>query len=628
VAKARKLIMTLALAVSAGCAATDGSTTTAAGSPATGEDGGAPVVCVAGAATKLCEGTTEVACNADGSVAGRRDCAKDNLSCFTTTGCAVCNPSTGSCDGNTARVCNAEGTAWVSSTACDPAKGEMCEPTTGTCESPCKTAEASSSYIGCEYWPTTTVNAQLDEAFQFAVVVANPQTAPAQVTVTRAGAMVQQVTVAPGRAETIRLPYVQALKQTPGQQASILVPQGAYRLVSTLPVTVYQFNPFDYKTPADCTEGFLGIGGNCSFSYSNDASLLLPTSALTGDYMVMSRPTLTNESPGLLGRVVQSIPGFVAVIGTQTTPTTVDLTFTSNVLASTSGGNITAFRPGETGRFTLGQGDVLQILSSGARTCTPTAFPPVNNSQSCVSGPEYDLTGTLIKATGKVAVYSGHDCNFVPSHVWACDHLEEALLPLQTWGKDFVVSATQQLRAGEPNVVRVVSSEDGNAITFEPDSIHPAVTLAKGQMIEFEVTDSFRVVGEKAMMVAQLLVGQNFTGSPPNGETWVGDPSLSLVVPIEQFRTTYTFVTPDTFLESYINITAPVGSMVMLDGTQQVSEFTPVGMTGMGVARVPVLGGQHSLSGAKGFGIVVYGFAPYTSYMYPGGLDLRPINML
>jgi len=51
-------------------------------------------------------------------------------------------------------------------------------------------------------------------------------------------------------------------------------------------------------------------------------------------------------------------------------------------------------------------------------------------------------------------------------------------------------------------------------------------------------------------------------------------------------------------------------------------------MTGMGVARVPVLAGQHSLSGAKGFGIVVYGFAPYTSYMYPGGLDLRPINML
>jgi hypothetical protein len=25
-------------------------------------------------------------------------------------------------------------------------------------------------------------------------------------------------------------------------------------------------------------------------------------------------------------------------------------------------------------------------------------------------------------------------------------------------------------------------------------------------------------------------------------------------------------------------------------------------------------------------GIVVYGYAPYTSYMMPGGLDLTPIN--
>ncbi len=627
----RGLIVLLAFVVGAGCSAAGGSASTVSGSsPVTGEDGGVmTAVCIPGAATKLCEGATEVSCDANGSVTGRRDCAKDSQMCFPNVGCAVCNPSSSGCDGNTTRSCNAEGSAWVNGAACDAAKGEMCQPTTGTCESPCKAAEASNSYIGCEYWPTTTLNASLDAAFQFAVVVANPQTMPAQVTVTRGGAMVQQVSVAPGKTETIKLPYVAELKQKLRQQASVLLPKGAYKLVSNLPVTVYQFNPFDYKTPANCMEGFLGIGGNCSYSYSNDASLLLPTHVLTGDYMVMARPTLTNESPGLLGiKQVQSNPGFVTIVGTQATPVDVEIAFTSNVRASANGGiAVTAYRPGQVGRFKLGEGDVLQIVSDGATACTPTIYPPVNGTQSCESGPEYDLTGTLITASGKVAVYSGHDCDFVPSHVWACDHLEEALLPLQTWGKDFIVAATQQLRAGEPNVVRVVSAVEGNAVTFEPE-VHPAVTLTKGQMIEFPVTESFRVVGTHALMVAQLLVGQNFTGSPPNGETWVGDPSLSLVVPSEQFRTSYTFVTPDTFVESYVNIIAPLGSMVMLDGTQLVSEFEPVGMSGMGVARVPMQGGQHQLEGQQGFGIVVYGFAPYTSYMYPGGLDLQPINVL
>ena len=31
------------------------------------------------------------------------------------------------------------------------------------------------------------------------------------------------------------------------------------------------------------------------------------------------------------------------------------------------------------------------------------------------------------------------------------------------------------------------------------------------------------------------------------------------------------------------------------------------------------------MSGTKNFGIVVYGYGSYTSYMYPGGLNLEKI---
>ena len=46
------------------------------------------------------------------------------------------------------------------------------------------------------------------------------------------------------------------------------------------------------------------------------------------------------------------------------------------------------------------------------------------------------------------------------------------------------------------------------------------------------------------------------------------------------------------------------------------------------MARVPISGGQHNISSDQAFGIVVYGFGSYTSYMYPGGLDFEQINPL
>jgi hypothetical protein len=57
-----------------------------------------------------------------------------------------------------------------------------------------------------------------------------------------------------------------------------------------------------------------------------------------------------------------------------------------------------------------------------------------------------------------------------------------------------------------------------------------------------------------------------------------------------------------------------------------VSGFMPIEGTDMAAAALPVMGGQHRVESLGRFAIVVYGFAPYTSYMVPGGLDLNRIN--
>lgn len=596
-------------------------------------DAGPSVGC-GGGVTRYCAGDTDVMCNPDGSEGTRTNCATTGASCAPGLGCRVCSPGRTSCDGNESRRCLPDGSGYEPLRTCDVEAGETCIIATGLCNSPCAAAEASNSYIGCEYWPVPTTNSVAREDFAFAVVVSNPGTTPATINVTRAGAAVATATVAPGAVETIELPWIEAL-QRGATDGSALVRGGAYRLRSNTPVTVYQFSPIEFRVGHDCAdEDPLDADGEC-FSFTNDASLLLPTHVLTGNYLAITQPSNRFELTQFdffgnpVTDTIQS-PGFLTLVGVDEEPASVQVTFSSPVLASTDG-SVRAFSAGETGTFMLGQGDALQLLSGYPTTCTPSA--PDDEQRDLFGGVQlrvrycdttaFDLTGTEVRSTGRIATIAGHSCAFVPTNRWACDHLEEAMFPLETWGTEAILSVSQP-REAEPNLVRIISSHDDNEITFDPPSAHAPVTLARGEMVQFETRTSFRATGTDAFATAQFMVGQNYTGF--ESATDLGDPSLSLAIPTDQFRTEYSFLAPSTYTESFVNVTAPMGASVMLDG-RAVTGFTPVGSTGYGVARLMITGGAHSMTGDQEFGIVVYGFGSYTSYMYPGGLDLEAIDI-
>jgi hypothetical protein len=63
-----------------------------------------------------------------------------------------------------------------------------------------------------------------------------------------------------------------------------------------------------------------------------------------------------------------------------------------------------------------------------------------------------------------------------------------------------------------------------------------------------------------------------------------------------------------------------------MDGVALRGSSSDVG--GFTVYTLPIAPGDHRLvsPGGQGIGLKVYGVAPYTSYMYPGGLDLRRIT--
>ncbi len=579
----------------------------------------------------------------DGSWQTQTLCSGQTPYCFDGQ-CVVCQPNTKYCQGNQVMQCNPTGTGGTLVQACG--SGTTCMG--GECVSACQIAEQNMSYIGCDYWPVTTANLQLDATFNedFAVAVHNANDQPAEVVITKGAAEMASVQVGPGEIRTISLPYDLSLKGYIDYDAQRIVwpvaarVQGAYHLQSNLPVTVYQFNPLNFQLddacqapPPDPTQP----PEQPCHSYSNDASLLLPSHVLSTHYMVMARPSFSvyrdYYGTGPVWEKDGFSPGFFAVVATRN-GTTVTVRFSAYTRA---GGGLQAYTPGSTAQFQLDAGEVLQVLSDG-----PDGTCPGEQSQDdcngvggtcyyCNAGQAYDLTGTVIESSAPVAVFSGHVCDFVPYNYWACDHLEEQMIPSEAWGKDYIVARTEPQSPGapEPNLIKIVSREDGNQITFDPPSVHQPVTLNAGQSIKFLTTENFRVTATQPMMVAQFLVGQNYYTS--DLEYW-GDPAFALVVPFEQYRDSYTFLTPRTITYNYVNVIAPAGeggenlANVTLNG--QVLNLSAGQIGGYGIARVDLSrqGESHEIHGSQAFGIMVYGFARYTSYFYPGGLNLDYIN--
>lgn len=551
--------------------------------------------------------------------------------------CVTCRPNTRYCDGEVIRDCSADGMVSTVVDSCDLEGGETCLG--GECVSLCAQAEDQNSYIGCEYWPTTTANPFLDASFNndFGVVVHNDNLVTAYVTITKAGSQVAQETIPAGELKVIQLAFDPTLRGSRnGGVNSALVDGGAHHLVSSVPVTVYQFNPLNYKLDVACQEEMFSTAP--CYSYTNDASLLLPAHVLSTNYMVMSWPTTGAQQrvQGIPGPLNLN-PGFVTIAAIEDN-TTVTVNFTANTSA---GNNVGGYSPGSTDQFTLNRGQVLQIMSDTPSSCTGTTAEDADcqgrdgSCTYCNMETDYDLTGTRIQSSAPVAVFGGHVCTFIPFNKWACDHLEHQMIPSETWGKEFIVARTEpQWPADpEPNVIKIMSRENNNTISFHPSGVHSQVNLNAGQYVEFETTEDFHVTATEPTMVAQYTVGQNYYTLDKD---YHGDPAFAIVVPFEQYRYSYTFLVPETMSYNFVNIVAQIGTggggdpSIYLNGDPvSFANASPIGASGYGVVRIDLTDhptNHHTVTGAQPFGIMVYGFARYTSYFYPGGMNLEYIS--
>ncbi|RYZ08822.1 MAG: hypothetical protein EOO73_05870 [Myxococcales bacterium] len=572
--------------------------------------------------------------------------------------CTPCLPGDGTCEGLDTYECDAAGQKRVMTGTCDPEKLEACRD--GACVNLCAAARRNRSNVGCEYWPVDLDNARVDDtlnaaAQQFAVVVSNPEPEVTTEVVVEQDdsqpgeeprlAEVARVRIPPFSLRVIKLGPREVDGSEDGSYNTgthTALTRHAYRVRSNFPVVAYQFNPLENVNV-----------------FSNDASLLKPTEALdpggSGEalmYAVLGWPqTIANTSnpdTNFSSSEPANFRAFLTLVGTRER-TRVRVKTQARILG---GGPIPATEAGGEVTFTLNPFDVANLETDEFNA---------------------DFTGSIVWADHPVVGFTGTEASDAPffetlrDRRCCADHLEEQLDHVRTSGQQFVATVspnrTRALAAAGADIgsqeqteyFRVMATtERGARIKTSLEGEQAEVTLSGlGDYADLRSTRHFTLDSDAPVQLSAVSPSQedgNVPSSLPGG-----DPSLLIVPPIEQFRSSYVFLTPDKYSFDFVRIIASPRTGVGLDGrlvtdNPSCEQAAADGLTEEERGGPPALvvytcqlsfptvdmsrprpdnlspgrqnDGVHRILANEPVGVIVDGFDFYVSYAYAAGTDL------
>jgi hypothetical protein len=592
------------------------------------------------------------------------DCSSRGLICSSTLeACVVCEPNRTSCSGQTIMQCDATGNELTPQDTCDTSELKVCRE--GSCVNLCSEASQRRSNVGCEYFAVDLDNAKIDDtlnaaAQQFAVVISNPQTdVSAEVTIEQddsepgaknAPKSIVTATIPPFNLRVFRLGPREVDGSPDGEfntGTHTALTRHAYRIHSTFPVVAYQFNPLENVNV-----------------FSNDASLLKPTEALTpaGNdlepaYVALGWPQTIANSPdpdtNFSPQNPVSLRAFLTLVGTAPN-THVRVDSSARILPG--GSLIPATPKGGSLDFELSTFDVLNLETDDFNA---------------------DFTGSLISSDAALVVFSGSEASDAPffstlsARKCCADHLEEQLDPIRTSGQSFVATVSPSrtaalAKAGAPvgeaeqdEYFRVIATTEAGArvTTSLSGQFQSFVLDGRGSFVTIASANHFTLQSDAPVMLSSVSPSQqdaNVPGGYPGG-----DPSLIIVPPVEQFRSSYVFLTPDKYAFDFIRIVAPREAAVVLDGraVDQIDGCTAHDADGISdPARRLAIGpspflvyecqlsfpiidpnkpaplnlspgaqndGVHRVESNAKVGVLVDGFDSYVSYAYAAGTELE-----
>jgi len=385
----------------------------------------------------------------------------------------------------------------------------------------------------------------------------------------------------------------------------------AYRIRSTSPIAVYQFNPLE-EYPR----------------FSADASLLMPAFDFSTQYSVLGWPQTIADTDDPATDMHHDFRAFLTIVGTQpNTSVSVALPPDGSLHVLGDGGEIPAMFGGDLLELELGAFEVLNLETDGFLA---------------------DFTGTVVTADEPVAVFSGSEASDVPYftnlawRVCCADHLEQQLLPVGAQGTSFIAAltpsrikavreagATEVRTEDEEEYFRILAFQDDTHVetTLDPPDDH--FTLSMGEHRTLMSTEDFRITSDKPISVGQFVAGHLSTGIHP--DLPAGDPAFMILAPEERWRRTYVFAIPEFYNFDFIIIAHPHGAEIhsplpfhcQARDVEGTGGYYAVTRCQISFPQIPSPGeqndGLHEITSDVPVGVVVYGFDVGISYGYLGG---------
>lgn len=502
-------------------------------------------------------------------------------------------------------------------TAC-PA-GQGCSPT--GCIDACAAAAAAGSTIGCDFY-AASVPPQFETVGScYAVLVANTWNGPISLSVQHGSTPLNVSSLA-------RIPRSTATGTSydplPTIDGGVMLPQGQMAILFLAQDDSGGNAPMYYtacpSTPAVQAPFQLdGTGLTTSFHISTSApvvaydmypyggadshvtstSLLIPTSAWGTNYVGV---TPTGELGGQLFPYLQ--------LYGQADNTQVAV---QAKVAIAGGAGVAGAAANAVARYTLNKGQVIQLSQSA------------------------ELSGAFIKSDKPIAVWGGHPCMQLPLGNAACDSGHQQFPAVPLLGTEYLAVRHKERWPGanEPAQWRFVGAVDGTTLTYDPPTAGAPASLSAGQTVTFSGPGPFRVSSQDPGHIFYL--SQLMTGGQSNHD--IGDPEFVNLVPPQQFLRSYLFLTDPTYTSTdlvFVRQLAADGTYhdVTLDCAGVLSNWFGIGGSSNQYTRVSwqrtgtngCSNGVHRAFSTAPFGLTVWGTDLYTSYGYPAGMSVRPIN--
>jgi hypothetical protein len=232
-----------------------------------------------------------------------------------------------------------------------------------------------------------------------------------------------------------------------------------------------------------------------------------------------------------------------------------------------------------------------------------------------------------------------------------CDSAHVQVMPVSALGFDYAIApfTTRAANLQDESIpYRFVGAVDGTNLVFDPPVAGAPTSIAGGQMVEFEAVGAFHVSSQDKshpFLITQSMSGGLVTGGTRPGWTvdignnGLGDEEWLSMLPPQQFQSKYVFFSDPTYGTTNIVLTrvrdkdgfqdvsvdciGPVSGWKPIGGSSTY-EFTNVDLLrgGNGTCK----NGQHTAESKGRFGLVVWGLDTWSSYAYPAGGSVAPIN--